>query len=206
MGACFGSNQKSKPSGTTRISQEDKDIAQLKFTRDKVKTFLKKLESNIKACKDAVKACIQNKDKSKALLALKKQKYLEKNFESGQNQLMNIEQIINDVEQAQIQRDVVKAMKQGTDFLKQVNEQLNINDVEKLMADTADAIEYQQEVGRILAQQGTVDDSDLEKELEKLDEIEAFEVEAEIPDIPKQKKAKKPKIVARADQEVEVYA
>ncbi|CAG9328614.1 unnamed protein product [Blepharisma stoltei] len=211
MGACFGNSNKAKApeNSKTRISQEDKEIAQLKSTRDKVKHFLKKLESNIQSCKEAVKTCIKNKDKPRAMLALKKQKYLEKNLESGQNQLINLEQIINDVEQAQIQRDVVQAMKQGTEFLKQINDQLTINDVEKLMADTEDAIEYQQEIGRLLAQQGIQEsDQDLEKELEKLDEVEALEVESEIPAPPKHKKHKKKKVFEEEENEekVEVYA
>ena len=168
----------------SRVNKDDKAIAEVKLTRDKVKNYLKKLENSISICKDAVKECIRNKQKDKAMLALRKQKYLEKNLETGRGELLNLENLVVNIENAQIQKNVYEAMKQGNDFLKSMNQQLTIDDVEKLMEETAEAIEYQQQVGDILAQQGIKeDDSDLLKQLEQLDEIEALDVD--LPSVPK---------------------
>jgi len=164
----------SKPE-KSKVNEQDKEIAQLKVTRDKVNRYLKKLESNIDSCQSVVKQCVKNKEKEKALLGLRKKKYIEQNLENGRKQLLNLEQLINDVESAQMNQNIVQAMKQGNEFLKQLNEQLTIEDAEKLMEETAEGIEYQQEIGRILAQQG-IENEDVLEEFEQLDAQEIPEV------------------------------
>ena len=97
--------------------------------------------------------------------------------------------IIN-IENAQIQKNVYESLKQGNDFLKQMNQQITLDDVDKLMEETAEAIEYQQQIGEALAQQGIKeDDTDLLKQLDELDEAEAIDVE--IPSVPQVKHHKK---------------
>lgn len=180
---CFTSTSSSNKTNQNNISNEDKAIAELKITRDKVKRYERKLDSNIGSCKSAVKECIHNKSKEKALLALRKQKYLEKALGNTRNELLNLEQLINDVENAQIQRDIYGALKEGNEFLKNINQQLTIDDVEKLMEETHEAIQYQQEVSEALSRQGfTENQDDLLEELEKLDEAEALEYD--LPSVP----------------------
>ena len=206
---------KNKNTSSSRINKDDKAIAEVKLTKDKVRNYLKKLERSIGICKDAVKECIRNKQKDKAMLALRKQKYLEKNLETGRDELLNLENLVLNIENAQMQKNVYEAMKQGNDFLKNMNQQLTIDDVEKLMEETAEAIEYQQQVGEILAQQGIrEDDSDLLKQLEQLDELEALDVD--IPSVPRnqakvseetsEKKANKEKYENRSQDAVLNYA
>ena len=206
---------KNKNTSSSRINKDDKAIAEVKLTKDKVRNYLKKLERSIGICKDAVKECIRNKQKDKAMLALRKQKYLEKNLETGRGELLNLENLVLNIENAQMQNNVYEAMKQGNDFLKNMNQQLTIDDVEKLMEETAEAIEYQQQVGEILAQQGIrEDDSDLLKQLEQLDELEALDVD--IPSVPRnqakvseetsEKKANKEKYENRSQDAVLNYA
>ncbi|OMJ79324.1 hypothetical protein SteCoe_20665 [Stentor coeruleus] len=184
----------------TRVNEEDKAIAQIKITRDQVKNYLKKLESNISQLKAAIKECVKNKQKDKALLALRKQKFLEKNLETGRGELLNLEGQIASIENAQIQKNVYEALKQGNEFLKNINKQLTVEDVNKLMEETAEAIEYQQEVGRALAQQGIQeDDTDLLQQLDELDAVEALEVN--LPSVPQQEPVKKHKNKHKAKKE-----
>ena len=193
MGNLFRKKKKAEPS---RIKEEDKAIAQLKITRDKIKAYQRKLEGNIKSCKEAVKSCIQNKKKDQALLSLRKQKYLEKTYESTHGELLNIESLILNVENAQMQAQVVQALAKGNEILTKMNKELNIEDVEKLMADTDEAIEYQNQIGQILSKQGVPESEDL------LDELDNLEVEQErIPDVPTYKLEKKRKV--QEDEEFE---
>lgn len=181
---CILAQHKEEPA--SRVNKDDKAIAEVKLTRDKVKNYLKKLDHSITLCKEAVKECIRNKQKDKAMLALRKQKYLEKNLETGRGELLNLENLVLNIENAQIQKNVYEAMKQGNDFLKNMNQQLTLDDVEKLMEETAEAIEYQQQVGEALAQQGIKeDDTDLLEQLEQLDSVEALEVD--LPSVPEKK-------------------
>mgnify|MGYP000081726999 CR=1 FL=1 len=55
----------SKPE-KSKVNEQDKEIAQLKVTRDKVNRYLKKLESNIDSCQSVVKQCVKNKEKENA--------------------------------------------------------------------------------------------------------------------------------------------
>lgn len=184
MGCLFGKSEYSDPSPQkSRVNQDDQAIAQLKITKDKIRTYQKKLEASISHCKEAVMQCIKQKHKDKAMLALRKQKYMEKTFDNSLGQLLQIEQLINDVESAQVQKNVYDALKQGNDLLKKFNEQLNIDDVEKLMEDTHEAIEYQNQISEALSQQGiTTNEEDLLAELQELDAEEALDVE--IPKVP----------------------
>lgn len=201
MGCINPKNTEDTPS---RVNENDRVIAELKLTRDKVKNYLKKLESSISACQSCVKECIRNKQKDKAMLALRKQKYLEKNLENGRGQLLNLEGQILSIENAQIQKNVYEALKEGNEYLKNLNKELTVEDVNKLMEDTAEAIEYQQEVGRILSQQGIQeDDTDLLQQLDELDAAEA--IEYDLPSVPvgevQEKKEKKVKKEKKAKKE-----
>jgi charged multivesicular body protein 6 len=189
MGCFHAKNSEDPPS---RVNENDKVIAELKMTRDKVKNYLKNLEHMISTCQSCVKDCIRLKQKDKAMLALRKQKYLQKSLEQGRNELLNLEGQILSVENALIQKDVYNALKQGNDFLKNMNKALTVEDVNKLMEETQEAIEYQQEVGRILAQQGIEEnDEELLNQLEVLDVEEAQEFQ--LPSVPNRELKKKHK-------------
>ena len=182
MGCLF--SHQSDPAQPSRVNNNDKAVAQLKVTKDEVKRYERKLEANIANYKAAVKQCIREKNKEKALLVLKKQKYLEKNLDATRNELLNLEQLINDVESAQVQKNLVEALKEGNEFLKALNSQLTLDDVERVMQDTHEAIEYQNQVSEALAQQGFVADEDeLLHELDQLDDLEALDYD--LPEVPK---------------------
>lgn len=200
MGCLIGGGHQDSPKLKSRVNEDDKAIAELKFTRDKVRTYTKKLETCIGHCREAVKFCIQNKQKDKALLALKKQKYLEKTLDSARGEMLNLDQLISNAENALVQRDIYESLKKGNELLKNINQQLTIDDVDKLMEETADAIEYQQKIGEMLSQQvGVTNDDDL---LQELDTLEVLEVD--LPSVPKNVLPKREeRKQERGDQETE---
>lgn len=197
MGCLLGKSGRPEPAPKkTRVNEDDQAIAQLKITRDKIRTYQKKLEASITHCKEAVMQCIKQKQKDKAMLTLRKQKYMEKTYDNSLGQLLQIEQLISDVESAQVQKSVYDALKQGNDLLKKFNEQLNLDDVEKLMEDSREAIEYQNQVSEALSQQGiTTNEEDLLAELQELDAEEALDVE-----IPSAPQHEMPEVQAQEEQ------
>jgi charged multivesicular body protein 6 len=50
---------------------------------------------------------------------------------------------VNSIEFALVEQEFLKGLKQGNDVLNQLNKEMRIEDVEKLMDETADAIAYQ---------------------------------------------------------------
>jgi charged multivesicular body protein 6 len=83
-------------------------------------------------------------DKKRALLALRRKKYQESLLQQTDAQLEQLEQLMRNVEFAQIQKDIVFGLQQGTSVLKQIHAEMGgIEKVEMLMGETADAIAYQ---------------------------------------------------------------
>lgn len=83
-------------------------------------------------------------DKKRALLALRRKKYQESLLAKTDAQLEQLEKLTSNVEFALIQKDVVFGLQQGTKVLKEIHSEMGgIENVEKLMGETADAIAYQ---------------------------------------------------------------
>eukprot|EP01084_Bolivina_argentea_P265361 449771_1 len=94
-------------------------------------------------------------------------------------------------------------MQQGTELLDKINAEMSLEEVEQLMDDTAEAIAYQQELNELLSTSLTaIDDEDVLKELEQLEQMEADEMGLSMPDAPK-KQLQKPDIQEEEEPEEE---
>lgn len=92
---------------------------------------------------DIAKSHLAAGNKPLALLALKKKKYQESLLESTAGQLLNLEQLTGSIEFAQVEQQVFLGLKKGNEVLAELQKEVSIEEVEKLMADTAEAIDYQ---------------------------------------------------------------
>ncbi len=82
-------------------------------------------------------------NKPLALLALKKRNYQQGLLEKTQDQLLNLEQLVQSIEFAQVQVQVFDGLKTGNAILSELQQEMQIEDVELLMEETAEAIAYQ---------------------------------------------------------------
>lgn len=83
-------------------------------------------------------------DKPRALLALRRKKYQESLLAKTDAQLEQLEKLTSSVEFALIQKDVLFGLQQGTKVLQEIHREMGgVENVEKLMGETADAIAYQ---------------------------------------------------------------
>ena len=80
---------------------------------------------------------------SKALLLLKKKKYMESILEKTDNQLMNLERLMADIEFSQIETKVLEGLQIGNDSLKQLHSIFSIDKIEEIMDDTKEGLEKQ---------------------------------------------------------------
>jgi len=179
----------------SRITDQDRAVLQLKKQRDKLKVYQKQIINQQEVLKQKAKILAHKGDdfsKKRALLLLRKKKAQDKLFEDADNQLNNIETLTNDLEWAVIQADVVKKLDSGNKALKNLHALCTLEDVEKVMDDTAEAIAYQKEIdealGNAAKEYGWEDVEDLDKELEALMEKEEnFELptvpDTELPEI-----------------------
>lgn len=119
-------------------------ILDMKNQRDKLHQYQRRITILTDKETDIAKQMLAKGDKTRALLALRRKKYQESLLAKTDAQLAQLEQLTSNVEFAQIQKDVVFGLQQGTKVLQEIHKEMGgIEHVEKLMGETADAVAYQ---------------------------------------------------------------
>ncbi|OWF46476.1 charged multivesicular body protein 6-A-like [Mizuhopecten yessoensis] len=186
------SKPKKQPS---RVTEQDKAVLQLKQQRDKLRQYQKKIHVQIEKDRQVAKQLLHDGKKSKAKLMLRKKRFQESLIEKTDGQLENIEQMVHDLEFSQIEAKVFEGLKKGNESLKKLHEIMSIEDVEKLMDETQESIEYQKEIDDLLA--GGLTEDDEEDVLAELDELTKQDMALpdvptdELPEIQKEKEKKR---------------
>jgi len=184
MGSLFGKS-KAKHSQQPTVTEQDRAILQLKQQRDRLNQNRKRIDEQLEREREVAKRLLQNGQKDRALLVLRKKKMLESQLHKSEGILEKVEQLTHDLEYAQVQVDVVNSLKQGNEALKKMNDILKLEDIEKLMDDTREAAEYQNEVSNLLAGGLTRDDElDITAELDALIAEDTSRDLERLPDVP----------------------
>lgn len=168
MGNLVSSKRKRK-GGT--ITDDDRAVLSLKNQRVKLEKERRRLEEIIDRNVIVVKTLVAQKKKDKALLALKKKKLREDQVKQVDTWLLNVESLLGNIEMARQQNRLVDALKQGASALKEIQKEVTVKDVEKLMEDNEEAKAYQAEMEQALG--GVTDD--MQEEL--LQELQGLEDE-----------------------------
>ncbi|XP_060796232.1 charged multivesicular body protein 6 isoform X2 [Neoarius graeffei] len=174
MGNIFGKKKRS------RVTEQDRAVLQLKQQRDKLRQYQKKITLQLEKERQLAKQLLKEGKKEKAVLLLKKKRFQEQLLEKTENQIGNLERMVQDIEFAQIEMKVLEGLKVGNDCLKKMHEVMSIEEVERIMDETQEAIEYQRQIDDILAGSLTQEDEDA-----VLAELEAItQGDVELPEVP----------------------
>ncbi|KAJ3331768.1 Vacuolar protein sorting-associated protein 20 [Blyttiomyces sp. JEL0837] len=164
------------------ITPHDKAILDLKVQRDKLKQYQRKLEAVLNRETEVAKQCLRNNDKRRALIALKMKKYQESLLQKTDMQLFTLEQMTQTIEYSLIEKDIITGLQKGNEVLQQIQKEMSVEKVQKIMDDTADGIAYQNEIDETLSGAITQDDlEECEEELEALLRAE-FDSVPKVPD------------------------
>ncbi|XP_057311079.1 charged multivesicular body protein 6-A-like [Hydractinia symbiolongicarpus] len=202
MGGLFSKKKADHPKQQpNRITEQDKAVLSLKQQRDKLKQYQKKINLNLEKERQVAKSLLKDGKKEKAKLLLKKKHYQENLLKKTDDSLEAIDKLIHEVEFAQVEMKVVEGLKQGNEALKKLHEVMTLEDVEKIMDDTKEAVEYQNEIDALIG--GGLTDEDEEDILAELEELtkdvelpsvpehELTNVDDQLPDVPVQEPVKK---------------
>lgn len=204
MGGIFGKDKKP----ASRITEQDEAILKLKKQRDQLHQYQKKIENVLEKDRQLAKKLLSEGKKDRAKLLLRKKKYQEGLLEKTDGQLDNLERLVQDLEFAQVEKQVLDGLKVGNEALKKANEMFSIEEIEQIMDDTAEAIEKQKEIDALLSGQLSQEDED--DVLKELDDLLATEENLEdLPEVPstepapiaekeKPAKQKQPKVALEA--------
>ena len=211
MGGIFSKDKKE-----TRINSHDKAVLDLKLQRDKLQQYQKKVEVTLENDRKMAKKLLSEGKKDRAKLLLRKKKFHESLLAKTDGQLDNLQQLVNDLEFAQVEQEVLNGLKIGNEALKKANAMYSITEIEQIMDDTAEAIEKQKEIDALISGQlSTEDEDEVLKELDDLVAAEASEAKAgseediNLPEVPtedpsseenkiKEKKPQKQKVAMEA--------
>jgi len=192
-----------KKTPKSRVTEQDKAVLQLKTQRDKLKQYQKKIQLNLEKERELAKKLLKDGKKDRALLLLKKKRAQESMLAKTDNQLDNLEQLCGNLEFAQIEAKVVDGLKAGNESLKQLQKMMSLEDVEKIMDETREAVEYQNEIDALISGANlTQEDEDaIMAELEEITQVD-------LPEVPTEKLPEAPTVdvaeaEAAADKELE---
>lgn len=154
----------------------------------------------------AAKSLLSKGDKPRALLALRRRKFQENLLAQTDAQLATLEQLVSGIEFALVEKDVYFGLKQGSEVLKQINREMSLESVERLMEESQEGIRYQREVSEMLGNVMSNEmEDEVEEEMERLErEIRGEVAVGDLPEVPteiretEEEKARKAKERARA--------
>ena len=169
-------------SHTPLINSEEKALLDCKMTRDKIKTYIKRLERNANLKKEKAKDALRAKNKDRAKYNLKLSKMYSEQIKNAESQLTMLEEQISNLEQATTQRDAMKVLEKGNEVLKNLQSECNIEKWEKISEDMQDIKDQQDEINQFFRDRNIENvDDDVEEEMNKLMESENNDIENELP-------------------------
>ncbi|KAF9787223.1 Snf7 family [Thelephora terrestris] len=172
-----------------KITPRDRAILDMKLQRDKLKQYQKNIQRVLNREHEIAKQHLANGNRDRALIALRQRKYQETLLAKTDAQLEQLEQLVSTIEFSLVEISVLHGLKTGSEVLKQINKEMCLEDVEKLMDETQEARAYQEEISNMLANNLTPDDEEaVQEEFRQLQALAAPDAEPEritkLPNVP----------------------
>lgn len=182
----FGNNPKKGSGGNNSGPRRTNPNAAINTLREAITKLEKRevhLEKQIDMCTKQAQAKVKRKDKKGAMFQLKKKKNLEKQLNGIMGKKLNLETQIMGLEEAVMNAETVQAMQTGTKAIQQQTAATNIDDIDEMNDNLAEAMDMQNEVNEALGNP-LMDDYDEDELLDELGMLEELEAEEELSGMP----------------------
>ncbi|KAI5934056.1 Charged multivesicular body protein 6 [Manis javanica] len=194
MGNLFGRKKQS------RVTEQDKAILHLKQQRDKLKQYQRRVSQQLEREREIARQLLREGRKERAKLLLKKKRYREQLLDKTENQITSLEAMVQSIEFTQIEMKVMEGLQLGNECLNKMHQVMSLEEVERILDETQEAVEYQRQIDELLA--GSLTQEDEDAILEELNTIAQEQVQ--LPDVPSEplpeKKPDKVPVKARPRQ------
>lgn len=152
------------------INQFDRATLDLKISRDKLSRYRAKLtlDSDLLAMRARTLHADGKTNNAIQLLRLRKFKLKEAN--RADEELLKILRMVDCVAERHNERDVLLAMKRGTDALQLIHEQIRVDDILELMDEIRDQDEVERRINLVLGREDsmTEQEEDRQEEFDRL--------------------------------------
>ncbi|XP_006869579.1 PREDICTED: charged multivesicular body protein 6 [Chrysochloris asiatica] len=164
----------------SRVTEQDKAILQLKQQRDKLRQYQKRVIQQLERERAVARQLLRDGKKERARLLLKKKRYREQLLDKMENQISSLETMVHSLEFTQIEMKVMEGLQFGNECLRKMHQVMSVEEVERILDETQEAVEYQRQIDEMLA--GSLTQEDEDAILAELDAITQEEIE--LPDVP----------------------
>ena len=180
-----------------KLDKHEQVIMDCKLCRDKIKSYIKRLEKQEKTKRTQAKEELKNNNRDKAKRLLNQSRIFNEQQKVANGQLEMIQDQVIQIENAQMKKDALAVLEQGNTILKKLNEECSIEKWEKVSDDLNDVKEQQNEISDFLNIRGIDQetfDSEIDNELANLESSMGMQnegknenknIEAELPNVSK---------------------
>lgn len=169
-GAGWGGRSSQGASGPA-VTDHDRAVLRLKVQRDKLTQSRRRLAIVVDKEREVARACMgaSPPQRERAKLALRKKKRQESLLAQLESQSDALEHVIETIEFKLIEKDVLHGLEMGNKVLREINAELSVEKVDRIMDETAEGVAYQRELSDRLAQTLTMgEEREVDSELLEL--------------------------------------
>ena len=161
----------------SRVNDQDRAILDVKTRLKKLKVYVDKLNLDVNKQQEKISQYLKDKNKQRALIALKHKKFIEKELDKAMGAQVLLEETIKNIESAQMDVNIYEAMKKGDQVLSELQKQATKENFEELVDRLQDAQAQKDAEAEFFG--ALLNEDELQDELDKLDALIAEDV---IPD------------------------
>lgn len=167
------------------INDVDRAVLTLKSQARKLEQQRTRIQGDIDREQQIARELVAQGRKDRALLALKRRKLQEGQAERLDGWLLNVQGMLLNIETTKSQAQLFAALKEGNKAMKEMQQAMPLEEVDKLMQDSADAKAYADELNQMLGQSLNPEQQEAaEAELEELEKQMLEEQRLEMPAVP----------------------